>query len=89
MPCVIETTKRFRQQIGDRRAEVARTLQAVSDGFGQPHLHSGLGLRKLAAGVFECRTDLKLRLVFRARKGVLIFDFAGNHDAVRAYLRRL
>jgi hypothetical protein len=87
MPCTIETTRRFRSSIKGREAEVARVLAAVQSGFGHPHRHSGLGLRKLAPDLFECRAGLKLRLVFLARKGVLTFDFAGNHEAVQNYLR--
>ena len=87
MPCVIETTKRFRASVKGREAEVARTLTEIQSGFGNPHHHAGLGVRKLAPGLFECRTGLKLRLVFEARKGVLVFDFAGNHDGVQNHLR--
>jgi hypothetical protein len=49
--------------------------------------HAGLSIRKIAPDVFECRLDLKMRLVFLAGKGVLTFDFAGHHEAVRNYLR--
>jgi len=35
-------------------------------GFGQPHAHTGLAWR----------------LIFEAHKGVLTFDFAGDHDEV-------
>lgn len=62
------------------------TLKALQAGFGKPHTHSGLGIRKLRKSIFECRTGLGLRLVFSARKGVLVFDFAGNHEGVQAYL---
>lgn len=88
MPCAIETTARFRKTVKGREAEVLETLRLVRDGFGNPHLHTGLGIRKLAEGLFECRTRLKLRLVFLVRKGTLTFDCAGNHDDVQHYLRR-
>jgi hypothetical protein len=68
-------------------ADVLATLLKVQAGFGQPHIHSGVSIRKLAPDTFECRTDLKTRLVFIAEKGVLTFDFAGNHEDVRNYLR--
>jgi hypothetical protein len=87
MPCAIETTKRFRSSVKGHEAEVARVLAEVQSGFGYPHRHAGLGLRKLAPDLFECRAGLKLRLVFLARKGVLTFDFAGNHEAVQKHLR--
>lgn len=88
MSCEIETTARFRKSIPDgHAADVVATLTAMRDGFGNPHVHSGLGIRKLRGNIFECRTGLGLRLVFAARKGTLTFDFAGNHDAIRAYLK--
>jgi hypothetical protein len=84
----LETTKRFRKCIPEgRRVEVAAALRRVQQGFGQPHVHSGLGLRKLGPNLFECRTDRGWRLVFLAAKGLLTFDFAGNHDEVQSYLR--
>ena len=37
--------------------------------------------------LYECRTGLAWRLIFEAQKGVLTFDFAGDHDEVQNYLR--
>ena len=87
MPCEIKTTSRFRKCIAGKEADVLETLRKVQAGFGQPHVHSGISIRKIAPDTFECRTDLKLRLVFLAEKAVLIFDFAGDHDEVQNYLR--
>ncbi len=68
---LIDLSKRFRTRIREfpksRRREIARVIDAVRDGFGAPHLHSGLGIRRLQGNYFECRAGLKLRLVFRAR----------------------
>jgi hypothetical protein len=88
MSCEVETTQRFRRSIPKGHHDaVVNTLNAVQDGFGNPHLHSGLSIRKLARHLYECRTGLGLRLVFEAQKGTLTFDFAGSHDAVQAYLK--
>jgi hypothetical protein len=87
MPCAIETTRRFRSAVKGREAVVTRVLSEIQAGFGHPHRHAGLGIRKLAPNLFECRAGLKLRLIFLARKGVLTFDFAGDHQAVQNYLR--
>ncbi len=88
MSCAIETTPRFRKSIPEgHHAAVQETLNAVREGFGKPHVHAGLSVRKIRKNLFECRTGLKLRLVFEAHKGVLTFDFSGNHDQVEAYLR--
>ena len=57
------------------------------EGFGKPHAHFGLAIRKLGTNLYECRTRLAWRLVFEAQKGVLTFDFAGNHQELQNYLR--
>ncbi len=72
--------KRQRQQIG-------AVITAVRDGFGTPHLHSGLGIRRLRDSVFECRVGLKLRLVFNAEPGVLSFSDIGTHDEIRKIIK--
>lgn len=87
MTCEIKTTARFRKRIAGMETDVLATLLKVQAGFGQPYLHSGVSIRKLAPDLFECLTDLKTRLVFIAEKGVLTFDFAGDHDEARNYLR--
>jgi mRNA-degrading endonuclease YafQ of YafQ-DinJ toxin-antitoxin module len=85
----VELTKRFKKIVREakREAEVSATLKLVVDGFGKPHLHSGLSIRKLGRQLYECRTSLAWRLVFEANKSVLLFDFAGDHDEVQNYLR--
>lgn len=87
MTCEIKTSSRFRKCIIGKEADVLETLRKVQAAFGRPHVHSGLSIRKIAPDVFECRTDLKLRLVFLAEKGILTFDFAGDHGEVQNYLR--
>ena len=85
----IELTKRFRKIVREsgREAEVSATLKLVRDGFGNPHLQAGISIRKLRGRIFEWRTNLAWRLVIFAEKGVLTFDFAGNHEEVQNYLR--
>jgi mRNA-degrading endonuclease RelE of RelBE toxin-antitoxin system len=73
--------KSQRKQIGD-------VITAVRDGFGAPHLHSGLGIRRLRGSLFECRVGLKLRLVFDAEPGALSFTDIGTHDQIRKIIRK-
>ncbi len=64
-------------------------ITAVRDGFGTPHLHSGLGIRRLRDSLFECRVGLKLRLVFDAEPSALTFSDLGTHDEIRRIVKNL
>jgi hypothetical protein len=72
-----------------RRREIARAIDAARDGFGSPHLHSGLGIRRLRQNYFECRVSRQIRLIFRADPGVLLFLTAGDHSHVRNFLKMI
>jgi hypothetical protein len=63
-------------------------LCELAEKFGRPHTHSGLGIRKLGAKLFECRASLALRFVFQDRPDDLFVSFLGNHDEIRTLLRR-
>ena len=89
----IELSAEFRKAIralskGQRR-HVGQVLNGIQAGFGQPHSHSGLGIRRLRKNYFECRAGLKLRLVFRGERGVLTFTAAGDHDEIHRLLKSL
>lgn len=70
-----------------RRAEIGQVITAVRDGFGAPHLHAGIGIRRLRESVFECRVGLKLRLIFESEPGLLTFTALGTHDEIRKLLK--
>jgi len=88
----IEATKAFRRLMKKQDAEArlrlfeAMNLAAVT--FGQPHLHSGRGIRELGKrGMYECRASIDSRLLFKREADVLLFEFEGTHDEVRAWLK--
>lgn len=85
----VELTQRFKEIVRQtgREEEVAAALKLLQEGFGRPHAHIGISIRKLGKNIYECRAGLAWRLVFQAQKGLLIFDFAGNQDEVQSYLR--
>ena len=60
---------------------------AVVEAFGRPHMHLGLGIRKLKPSLFECRAGLNLRILFRDRADGLYITFIGTHDEVQKELR--
>jgi len=79
--------KRLRELPKDERVECLLALCDLSAQFGQPHLHSGLSIRKLGGKLFECRGTLTLRFLFQSRPGDLFVSFLGTHDEVKALLR--
>lgn len=85
-----EASDRFRASIrkaGFNRQAVFAAMQLAAAAWGQPHLHSGRGIRRLAPGVYECRLGRDTRLIFLPEGKGLVFDFAGNHGDIRAYLK--
>lgn len=85
-----DSSARFRaclKKEGLDRHAVFAAMQLAAGAWGQPHLHSGRGIRRLAGGAYECRLDRDTRLLFFLESGNLLFDFAGNHDQVQAYLK--
>ena len=89
----IELLKTFREQVRAmpkaRRREIARVIDATRGGFGKPHLHSGLSIRRLRQNYFECRVGLNIRLAFRVERNRMIFVAAGDHDEIRKLIRAL
>jgi hypothetical protein len=86
----VEATTRFRERLRTlelNRDEVFALMNAVAASWGRPHLHSGVGIRRLQPGIFECRCGRHTRLVFSREGDALIFHFAGNHDQIQFPLR--
>ena len=70
-----------------KRRDCWLAISQLPEAFGRPHIHSGLGLRKLRPGVFEFREGLDLRLLFVEEKDALYVNFIGDHDEVRRALK--
>ncbi len=79
--------KRVKKLSTADRDEVAKSLRALTDGFGHPHLHSGLGIRRLRKDLFECCAGLHWRIVFFAEKGLLTAYEVMTHEEIKAWLR--
>ena len=84
-------TARIRKTAGrlgpELTAEANRIIAAVSESFGQPHAHSGLGLRKLGRRSYEARIGLQWRVVFLHTGDTLTAFDIMTHDEVRAWLK--
>ena len=79
--------KQLRALPRNERPDVVLKLLELADVFGQPHRHTGLGIRKLRGDLFECRVGLARRVLFRASSDALLIRFIGSHDEVQKYLR--
>jgi hypothetical protein len=80
-------TPRFLKSIPPRRREeVLAAMKAAGVAYGQPHLHAGLGLRRIQP-FMECRCGLDLRLVFQREGQALVFHLCGAHDEVESFLK--
>ncbi len=66
---------------------LGQLIERIQIGLGHPHVHAGLGLRKLADELYECRFDLKILLVFKLLPNEVSFQMMGSHDEVQKYLR--
>ena len=78
---------RLRELPKSERAECLLALCELTESFGGPHAHSGLGIRKLGNKLFDCRAGLALRFIFQDRPTHLFVSFLGNHDQIKALLR--
>jgi hypothetical protein len=67
--------------------ECWKALIQLTECFGLPHLHSGIGIRKLGAHLFECRGNRSLRFLFLNLEDCLEVTFLGSHDEIRRELR--
>jgi hypothetical protein len=80
-------TPRFLKSIpAARRAEILAAMTAAGAAYGQPHLHAGVGLRRIPP-FMECRCGRDLRLIFQREGRALVFHRCGTHDAIASFLR--
>ena len=77
----------LRQLSKAERRKVGAAIESVRTNWGQPHRHTGAGIRRLGADLHECRVGLQSRLLFQAIGTSLYFHFMGSHDEVQKFLR--
>lgn len=70
----------------EQKAEIQIALGLLPEAFGKPHVHAGIGLRRVGK-YFEFRAGLKLRVLFVIREADAVLLTAGNHDHVRAWIK--
>jgi len=90
----IALTERFQRDVralsNDQRMATFDAILLLPRTVGEPHLHSGLGMRKLhASGIWEARIGQSLRLVFTIEPHLVTLVRVGTHDDIRRFLREL
>ncbi len=70
------------------RGVAGKAIQLAQEVFGQPHRHTGPGVRKLRGDFYELRIGLGRRLVFENAPETLHFVLFGDHRAGRDDLLR-
>ncbi len=87
-------TEHFQRDVrnlaADRKAALFEAMLSLPRAMGEPHQHSGLGIRKLhRSGIWEARVGPGLRLVFTLELDLLTLVRVGAHDEIKRYLREL
>ena len=92
-PLEVEFSPRFRANARalppDRQEQIGQAVALVGEAFGKPHLHTGLGIRRLKGAYFEFRVGRDLRVVFKLNGSVVTLLLVGTHDAVQRFLKNL
>ncbi len=73
----------------DERREIGKRISEAQEFIGQPHLHKGVGIRKLRDDYFEIRVGRSRRLVFEHTTEALVVELMGNHNDVKRFLKSL
>ncbi len=77
-----------RRRTGAELREIEARLKDLQESVGKPHIHTGLGLRRLTPKFFEFRISKGTRVVFAFSKPrTFQLAMTGNHDEVRAWLK--
>jgi mRNA-degrading endonuclease RelE of RelBE toxin-antitoxin system len=76
----------FRDLSPQIQAEVRSAITLLPEAFGKPHIHAGLGVRKVGKYI-ELRVGLKWRVLFMIRKGDVVLVTVGNHDDIVRFVR--
>jgi len=70
----------------ETQSEVRSTAALLPEAFGKPHIHQGLGVRKVGK-YFEFRIGFKWRMLFVIRKGDAVLVTVGDHDNIVRFVR--
>ena len=76
----------FRKLTPSDQALVRAAAEQLPGSFGRPHVHSGIGIRRVQSW-YEFRAGLKLRVLFRLNDGDAFLVTIGNHGEIARFVR--
>jgi hypothetical protein len=76
----------YHKLTGDQKGRVAASIAVLEQGFGDPHAHRGIGIRRFGK-FFEARAGRGLRILFVSRGTNIILATVGDHDEIRAFVK--
>ena len=76
----------FKALSPETQAQVRSAATLLPEAFGKPHVHQGLGVRKLCK-YFEFRVGLQHRVLFLLRKGNAVLVTVGDHDDIVRFIK--
>jgi mRNA-degrading endonuclease RelE of RelBE toxin-antitoxin system len=79
--------KTLRQLGPEIHAETEKRIAQLAQDFGNPHAHSGLGLRKISKRVYEVRVGLHWRLALIHLPEKLLAVDLMTHQEIKRWLR--
>jgi mRNA-degrading endonuclease RelE of RelBE toxin-antitoxin system len=81
---LIKTLRKLGPEI---HAATEKRIAQITEDFGNPHAHGGLGLRKLSQRVYEARVGLHWRLALVQHQDRLLAVDLMTHEEIRRWLR--
>ena len=81
---LIKTLRKLRPEI---LSETEARLAQIGEGFGTPHTHSGMGLRKISHRTYEARVGLHWRIALVHHQDHLLAVDLMTHEEIRRWLR--
>jgi len=76
----------FKHLNAQTQAEVRSAAALLPQAFSQPHVHQGLGVRKVGK-YFEFRVGLRWRVLFMLHQGDVVLVMVGDHDDIVSFIR--
>jgi hypothetical protein len=74
-------------RLTDQQQEgVQAALSVLENALGNPHTHSGIGIRRFGK-FLEARAGLDLRILLVSREADIILVTVGSHDDLQAYIK--